>query len=111
MVAAENARPVKIHRKRMVVLRHLLTSVYDDRNILIGRVAHKFQGEVDLIRLTPINIAFLVLQIALQTLRKSGKLRPSADGNGQEGALHLHTDLWQNYEKTQETFLSVQNMK
>ena len=82
MVTAKNARAVEVHGEWLMVFRHFLAGFYDFRDIGIGRVADKFQGQVNLVGLAPVDVAFFVLQVALQAFRQGGKLRSAVDGNG-----------------------------
>ena len=61
VVAAEDACAVEIHFKRLVMACHLLTSLDDFRNVLIGRVANELQGQVDLVSFAPIDVFALML--------------------------------------------------
>ena len=82
MVAAEDARAVEVHREGLVVFCHLLASLNNLRHISVGCVAYKLQRQVYLVGLAPIDVTSLVLQLALQVLRKDWIFRPAVDGNG-----------------------------
>ena len=82
MVAAEDARAVEVHRERLVVFRHLLASLDDFRHVMVGRVADELQGQMDLVGLAPVDVSFLVLQIALQALRKGREIGAATDRDG-----------------------------
>ena len=51
MVATKNASAVEVHRKRLMVFRHLLAGFDDFRDISIGRFADEFQGQMNLVGL------------------------------------------------------------
>lgn len=88
MVAAEDARAVEVHGKGLMLFGHLLAGFDDLGDILVGRVAHEFKGQVYLVGLAPVDIAAFVFQVALETLHQGGIFRPDGDGDGEECAFH-----------------------
>ena len=89
VIATENAGAVEVHRKGLVPLGHFLAGLDDLGDVLIGGVAHKFQGEVDLVGFAPVDVAALVLQVALKALGKGWELRADGDGDGEESSFHF----------------------
>ena len=82
MVAAKKTGSVEVHGKRMMPLCYLLAGLDDLGNVLVGGIAHEFQGEVYLVGFAPVDVATFMLQIALETLREGGKLRPDGNRDG-----------------------------
>ena len=82
VVAAEDASAVEVHGEGLMPLSHLLASLDDLGDVLIGRIAHKFQGKMYLIGLAPVDVAALVFQIALETLYQGGIFVTYRDGDG-----------------------------
>ena len=89
VVASEDARAVEIHAERLMPLGHLLASLNNLWDVLIGRVAHEFQGQVNLVGFAPINVAALVLQIILKTLHQSWIFFPYGNGNSKKSTFHF----------------------
>ena len=82
MVTTEKAGTVEVHGERLVPFRHLLAGFDDLGDVLVGGVAHKFQGKMNLIGFAPVDVAALMLQVPLETLCERGKLRSARDGYG-----------------------------
>ena len=82
VVAAKDAGAVKIHSEGLVPLGHFLASFDDLGDVLIGGVAHKFQGEMDLVGFAPVDVAALVLQVALEALCEGREVGADGDGDG-----------------------------
>lgn len=89
VIATEDAGAVEVHGKGLMALGHFLAGLDDLGDVLIGGVAHKFQGEVDLVGFAPVDVAALVLKVALEPLGKGWKLGADRDGDGEEGSFHI----------------------
>ncbi len=89
VVAAEDACAVEVHGEGLVPLGHLLTGLDDLRDILIGGVAHEFQGEMDLVGFAPVDVATLVFQVSLEALGEDWELGADGDGDGEESSFHI----------------------
>lgn len=89
VVAAEDASAVKIHSEGLVPLGHFLAGFDDLGDVLVGGVAHEFQGEVDLVGFAPVDVAALVFQVALEALGEGWKLGADGDGDGEESSFHI----------------------
>lgn len=87
--AAEEPGAVEVHGERMVVSGHGLAGFDDLRHVLVGGVAHEFEGKMDLVGLTPVDVTAFVFQVTLESLHHSGEFCSHGDGDGQEGSFHL----------------------
>lgn len=81
VVAAEDARAIEVHGERLMPLGHLLAGFDNLRDVLVGGVAHKLQGKMDLVGFTPINVSAFMFQVVLETLHQGRVFDPYSDGN------------------------------
>lgn len=89
VVAAEDARAVEVHREGLVVFGHLLASLDDLGDVVVGGVADELEGKVYLVGFAPINIAAFVFKVALELLHQGGVFIAHGDVDGQKGSFHL----------------------
>ena len=81
MFTAKDTGAVEVHGERMVPLGHRLTGLNDLGDVVVGGVAHKFQGKVDLVRFAPVDVTTFVFKVALQTLHQRRILLPYGNRN------------------------------
>lgn len=81
VVAAEDARAVEVHGERLMPFGHLLASIDDLGDVLIGGIADEFQGKVYLVGLAPVDVATLVLQVVLEAFHQRGIFGTYRDGD------------------------------